>query len=82
MKEFQRGDFVPIIKSATTLVRQTVVNSYTYKLKLTFTKVTPEDYGEYRCISSNLLGSSTTSFALLSMLQPTLMDLSFKIAFN
>lgn len=66
MKEFQGAEFVPIINSARTIVRQTVINSYTYKLKLTFTKMTPDDYGEYLCISSNPLGNSTTSFALLS----------------
>lgn len=68
-REFQGVELVPIIKSTTTIVRQIVVNSYTYKLKLTFVKVTPEDYGEYMCISSNSLGNSTTNFVLQSKFQ-------------
>lgn len=39
-------------------VKQTAVNSYTYRLKLTIARMRHDDYGEYSCISTNALGSS------------------------
>lgn len=63
---FHGREILPINKSTTTTVRQTVMNSYTYKLKLTISKVTQEDYGEYTCVSINPLGNCTTNFILLS----------------
>lgn len=66
-ESFYEREILPILNSTTTTtVRQTVINSYTYKLKLAIAKVTQEDYGEYTCVSINPLGNSTTNFILLS----------------
>jgi len=41
-------------------VKQQPVNQYTYKSRLTIAKMSADDYGEYICHSSNVLGSSET----------------------
>lgn len=51
---------------ASVSVKQSAVNSYTYKLKLTVSKTQPEDYGEYSCIASNSIGNSESMITVTS----------------
>lgn len=46
------------LTSAYVTVKQTAVNAYTYKLRLSIARVQPDDFGGYVCISSNSLGAS------------------------
>lgn len=46
------------INKAYMSVKQTALNSFTYKLKLTVAQMQPDDYGQYTCISTNTLGNS------------------------
>ena len=39
-------------------VKQTALNPYTYKLRLTIAKMQADDYGDYVCSASNSMGSS------------------------
>lgn len=40
-------------------VKQTAINAYTYKLKISIAKMRPADFGEYICLSSNSMGNSS-----------------------
>lgn len=64
---------LPNPKSLLVAVRQTAVNPFTYKLKLTFVKISAEDYGEYTCYSMNAVGNSSSSFTIVSKCQSTLL---------
>lgn len=46
------------LTSAYVTVKQTALNAYTYKLRLSIARVQPDDFGGYVCISSNSLGTS------------------------
>lgn len=46
------------INKAYMSVKQTALNSFTYKLRLTVAQMQADDYGQYSCISTNPLGSS------------------------
>lgn len=46
------------INKAYMTVKQTAINSFTYKLRLTVAQMQADDYGQYSCISTNPLGSS------------------------
>ena len=47
-------------------VKQTALNSYTYKLHLTIAKLNNDDYGQYTCISSNSMGTSESQVIITS----------------
>jgi hypothetical protein len=40
-------------------VKQTALNPYTYKLRISIAKMRPNDFGEYVCTSSNSMGTSS-----------------------
>lgn len=56
------------ITSAYVTVKQTAMNSYTYRLRLTIDRVQADDFGGYVCISSNALGSSQEYLSVTSKL--------------
>ena len=39
-------------------VKQTAVNSYTYKLTMIIARTQPDDFGEYVCVASNSIGTA------------------------
>lgn len=47
-------------------VRQTPLNTFTYKLRLSIAQMQPDDYGEYICISTNSMGSSKSKVTVTS----------------
>lgn len=49
-------------------VKQTAINPYTYKLKLTIAKMQLDDYGKYSCIATNSLGTHESSVIVTSKL--------------
>lgn len=50
-------------------VKQTAINLYTYRLRMTISRMQLEDYGEYSCISSNSMGASESSITVTSAYQ-------------
>lgn len=47
-------------------VRQTPLNTFTYRLRLSIARVQLEDYGEYTCISTNSMGTSESMIMVTS----------------
>lgn len=47
-------------------VKQTAVNPYTYKLKLTIDRMQPDDYGKYTCVATNPLGTYQSTVMVTS----------------
>lgn len=53
-------------KSGQVTVKQTPINPYTYRLRLTIGRVQPDDYGDYVCVSSNSMGNAETHVTVTS----------------
>lgn len=47
-------------------VKQTALNSYTYLLKMSISRMHLEDFGQYTCVASNAMGESESSIAITS----------------
>lgn len=53
-------------RAAYLTVKQTPVNSYSYKLRVSIEKMQPEDYGKYSCVAKNLHGSAESQVIVTS----------------
>jgi hypothetical protein len=60
------------LNKAYVTVKQTAINPYTYKLKISIAKMRPIDFGEYVCIASNSMGTSSARVLVKSEYRPAL----------
>lgn len=56
----------PAGSQAFVTVKQTALNSYTYKLRISNAKMRSSDFGEYVCIATNSMGTSSAKVLVKS----------------